>query len=102
MPSFRVRLPIGDLLPGHAPEEVMDTAEAVLGSIYRVEAKDLEVVARTPRIVLRFTVPESSWDAERAAAVTAGGQMRDAVREVAQTGRLDVLRRVRGRWVPEV
>lgn len=76
MPSFRVRLPIGDLLPGHAPEEVMETAEAVLGSIYRVEAKDLEVVARIPRIVLRFTVPESSWDAERAAAVTAAGQMR--------------------------
>ncbi|MEO9247427.1 hypothetical protein ABDK96_07015 [Citricoccus nitrophenolicus] len=102
MPSFRVRLPIGDLLPGHGPEEVMDTAEAVLGSIYRVEAKDLEVVARVPRIVLRFTVPESSWDAERAAAATAAGQMRDAVRRVAQTGRLEVLRRVRGRWVPEV
>ncbi len=101
MPSFRVRLPIGDLLPGHRPEEVMDTAELALGSLYRVEAKDLEVVARIPRIVLRFTVPESTWDGERAAAVAAAGQMRDAVQQVAQTGRLDVLRRVRGRWVPE-
>ena len=100
MPTFRVRLPIGDVLPGHSPEEVMDTAKAALGSIYRVESTQIEVVARVPRIVLRFSVPESRWEAEASAAVAAAGQMREAVREVAQAGRLDVLRRVRGRWEP--
>jgi hypothetical protein len=100
MPSFRARLQIGDLLPGHAPEEVMETAEAALASVYTVEARDLEVVARVPRIVLRFTVPESTWYAENRAALSVAAQMRIAVMEVATTGRLDVLRRARGRWEP--
>ena len=30
MPSYRARLQIGDLLPGHRPEEVMDLAEAAV------------------------------------------------------------------------
>jgi hypothetical protein len=100
MPSFRARLQIGDLLPGHAPAEVMSRAEAALSATHNVEAKDLEVVARVPRIVLRFTVPESTWDAENLAAAAAAGRMRDGVLDVATTGRLEVLRRDRGRWVP--
>ncbi|QCU78864.1 hypothetical protein E7744_12545 [Citricoccus sp. SGAir0253] len=100
MPSFRARLPIGDLLPGHAPEEVMAAAEAALAAAYTVEAKDLEVVARVPRIVLRFTVPESTWAGEDRAALAAAARMRQAVAEVATTGRAEVLRRVRGRWQP--
>lgn len=100
MPSFRARLQIGDLLPGHAPDEVMARAEAALAATHNVEAKDLEVVARVPRIVLRFTVPESTWGGENRAAAAAGGRMREGVRDVATTGRLEVLRRDRGRWVP--
>ena len=100
MPSFRARLQIGDLLPGHAPEEVMERAEAALAAAYTVEAKDLEVVARVPRIVLRFTVPDSTWQQENRAAQAAAAQMRIAVMEAATTGRLEVLRRVRGRWEP--
>lgn len=98
MPSFRARLQIGDLLPGHAPEEVMDAAQGSLAASYTVEAKDLEVVARVPRIVLRFTVPESTWQGENRAALAAAARMRVAVMEVATTGRLEVLRRARGRW----
>lgn len=100
MPSFRARLQIGDLLPGHAPEEVMDRAETALAATHNVEAKDLEVVARVPRIVLRFTVPDSTWDSENRAALAAAGRMRESVGDVATTGRLDVLRRDRGRWAP--
>jgi hypothetical protein len=100
MPSFRARLQIGDLLPGHVPEEVMARAAAALAATHTVEAKDLEVVARVPRIVLRFTVPESTREGEDAAAAAAAGRMRDSVREVATTGRLEVLRRDRGRWLP--
>lgn len=100
MPSFRVRLEIGDLLPGHRPEQVMDTAEAALQATHDVAAKDIEVVARVPRIVLRITVPASTRHAEDDEAAQAAGRMREAVSEVARTGRLDVLRRDGGRWLP--
>lgn len=100
MPSFRARLEIGDLLPGRTPPEVMDAAELALGSTHTVEAKDIEVVARVPRIVLRFTVPDSTWEGETREARGAAARMREAVAEVATTGRLEVLRRRGGRWEP--
>ncbi len=100
MPSFRALLQIGDVLPGHTPPEVMDRAETALAATHTVEAKDIQVVARVPRIVLRFTVPESTWTREAGEAVGAAHRMREAVQEVATTGRLEVLRRSRGRWEP--
>ena len=68
MPSYRARLQIGDLLPGHRPEEVMDLAEAAVQATHVLAAKDIEVVARVPRIVLRFTVPGSNRAGEDAEA----------------------------------
>ncbi|OFR86494.1 hypothetical protein HMPREF2863_03840 [Micrococcus sp. HMSC067E09] len=100
MPSYRCRLQIGDLLPGHRPEEVMDVAEAALSATHQVAAKDIEVVSRVPRIVLRITVPASHPRAEDAEARRAAVTMAEAVAEVAVTGRLDVLRRDGGRWIP--
>lgn len=100
MPSFRARLQIGDLLPGHTPPEVMEQAELAVAATHTVEAKDIEVVARVPRIVLRFTVPESTWQGEARDAIGAARRMREAVQEVATTGRLEILRRSRGRWEP--
>lgn len=100
MPSYRARLQIGDLLPGHRPEEVMDLAEAAVQATHVLAAKDIEVVARVPRIVLRFTVPASHRVAEDAEASAAADRMGEAVADVAVTGRLDVLRRDGGRWVP--
>ncbi|PNL17274.1 hypothetical protein [Micrococcus sp. FDAARGOS_333] len=100
MPSYRCRLQIGDLLPGHRPEEVMDVAEAALSATHQVAAKDIEVVSRVPRIVLRITVPASTPHDEDAEARQAAATMAEAVAEVAVTGRLDVLRRDGGRWIP--
>ncbi|MDO4238950.1 hypothetical protein [Micrococcus sp.] len=100
MPSFRARLQIGDVLPGHRPEDVMDTAEAAVGATHEVAAKDVEVVGRVPRIVLRFTVPASHRRAEDEEAAAVGARMAEAVGGVATTGRLDVLRREGGRWLP--
>lgn len=100
MPSYRARLEIGDLLPGHRPEEVMDMAEAAVGATHEVASKDVEVVARVPRIVLRFTVPASHRRGEDEEAAGVGERLAEAVGDVARTGRLDVLRRDAGRWVP--
>ena len=100
MPSYRTRLQIGDLRPGHRPEEVMELAEAAVQATHVLAAKDVEVVSRVPRIVLRFTVPASHRAGEDAEAVGVGARMAEAVSGVAVTGRLDVLRRDGGRWVP--
>ena len=40
MPSYRARLQIGDLLPGHRPEEVMDLAEAHVAALDWLVAQD--------------------------------------------------------------
>ncbi|MDY6056066.1 hypothetical protein [Micrococcus sp.] len=100
MPSYRARLEIGDLLPGHRPEEVMDTAEAAVQATHELAAKDIEVVARVPRIVLRFTVPPSHRRAEDEEAAGVAARMAEAVAGVAGVGRTDVLRREGGRWLP--
>lgn len=100
MPSYRARLQIGDMLPGHRPEEVMDLASAAVQATHELAARDIEVVARVPRIVLRFTVPASHRAAEDAEAVDVAARLAEAVAGVATTGRLDVLRREGGRWVP--
>ena len=99
MPSFRLELEIGTLRPGRAPNEVMDTAMTSLGS-FHVDATDIAVTAGTPRILVRFSVPDSSEAQEDQAARLAVVAARDAVDEVAVTGRLWVSRRTGGRWRP--
>lgn len=99
MPSFRLELEIGRLRPGREPNEVMDAALASLGG-WHVDATDIAVTAGTPRILLRFTVPDSSDAEENQVARLAAVGTRDAVDEVAGTGQLWVLRRRGGRWLP--
>ena len=99
MPSFRLELEIGSLRPGHDPNEVMDTAIASLAG-FHVDATDIAVTAGTPRVLLRFTVTDSSETDENQAARLAAVHARDAVDEVADTGQLWVLRRRGGRWLP--
>lgn len=100
MPSFRVQLNILGLRAGHPPEAVMDAAQAALATRHHVEAKQLDIVAGVPRITLRFTVEEEEYDADARAARSAAAVMRAEVEQVAQTQRLVVLRRSRGRWSP--
>ncbi|HEY3340253.1 MAG TPA: hypothetical protein VGK18_17270 [Propionicimonas sp.] len=99
MPSFRLELEIGQLRPGRTPSEVMESAQAALAD-FHVDATDIAVTAGTPRILLRFSVPDSSESAENQAARLAAVHTRDAVSEVAGTGQLWVLRRRGGRWLP--
>lgn len=64
MPSYRVTLDVLDVLPGHAPPEVMDTAVATVRATHVVEADQLDVVAGVPRITVRFTVDAAGREEE--------------------------------------
>jgi len=99
MPPYRVELEIGALRPGTAPREVMDTAVSSFGSLH-VDATDLKVSDGAPFILVRFTVPAASEADEDRAAKGAVRRLREAVERVADTGRLRLLRRRGGDWVP--
>jgi hypothetical protein len=97
VPSYRLELEIGDLHPGKTPDQVMEAAVSSVG--HHVDATDIKLVAGTPRIVLRFTVPASSEAGEDTAARAAAHNAREAVEHVASTGRNHLLRRRRGSWL---
>lgn len=99
MPSFRATLQILGLRPGHAPEEVLDRAVEAVGAAYVVEARDLDLVAGVPVITVRFYVEDTGEDEEVARAHAAARVLAEHVAGVAKTGRLTVLRRLKGRWV---
>ncbi|MDJ0311696.1 hypothetical protein [Arthrobacter sp. H35-D1] len=99
MPSFRATLQITGLRPGHAPEEVMDMAVSAVGAAHVVEANQLDIVAGTPRITVRFMVEASEYDAENQQARNAAVSMAHGVNTVANTGALGTFRRSAGKWL---
>ncbi len=100
MPSFRATLQITGLRPGHVPEEVMDMAVAAVAAAHVVEANQLDIVAGTPRISVRFMVETSEYDAENQSARNAAAAMAHGVNQVASTGTLRSSRRSAGKWLP--
>ena len=75
----------------------MDAARSSLG--HHVDSTDIEDVAGTARILLRFTVPASNAVGEDMAAQAAAQRARDGVDVVAGTGRERLLRRHHGSWL---
>lgn len=100
VPSYRVQMEILGLRPGHRPEAVLDAAVATVGEQFHVDDRQVDVVAGTARITVRFTVPDSGPDEERQLAHDAAGDAHRAVEEVAVVGRRWLLRRDGGRWQP--
>lgn len=100
MPSYRMELEVLGLRPGNRPESVMDGAVAAIGENFHVDDRQIDVVAHTPRITVRYTVPDSSDTEEAELAVMAADAATEAVERVAVTGRRWVLRRQGGRWLP--
>ncbi len=92
MPSYRAVLSIGDVFPGHHPDEVLDSAVAAVASSATVEHTDIRIVSNVPQIIVRFHLDDG--DARRIAA-----EMRDAVCTVASVGSGRLLMRRGGRWV---
>lgn len=100
MPSYRVQMEILGLRPGHRPEAVLDSAVAAIGENFHVDDRQVDVVAGTARITVRFTVPDASADEERVLAGMAKRAAHEAVDRVAVIGRSWTLLRQGGRWLP--
>lgn len=100
MPSFRVQYEIMGLRPGNRPEAVLDGAVQAIAENFHVDDRQVDVVAGTPRITVRFTVPDSSDSEEVELALMATAAAHEAVDRVAVIGRQWVLRRQGGRWLP--
>jgi predicted outer membrane protein len=94
MPSFRVQLEIGALLPGVRPDRVLPAAAAAAGELAEVEASDLVIVRGAPRAVVRFALD----DAEVAQQVAS--HVANSTSALAEVRRWSLTRREHGRWIP--
>jgi len=94
VPSYRVRMVVGDLRDGVDPATVLPAAaDAALG-LTTVEASYVEVVGGAPRLTVRFEAPD---DAAAAAVRRAVVGRTDELVEV-EVSR--VYRRYGARWYP--
>lgn len=101
MPSHRLQFEVLGLRPGNRPEAVLDEAVAAVADLgLHVDDRQVDVVAGTARITVRFTVPDSGDAEEVATARDATDAAHAAVEKVAVTGRRWLLRRRGGRWLP--
>ena len=94
MPSYRVRMVVGDLRPGVDPATVLPAAADAAAELTAVEAQYVEVVRGEARLTVRFEAPDDA----------AAGVVRHAVVERADA-LVDVLvtrvsRRWGARWYP--
>jgi selenophosphate synthetase-related protein len=92
MPSYRVRLTVGLLRPGVAPERLLPESAAAAGETTTVEAKDVAVVAGRPQITVRFTAADDG-EAQLVAA-----RVHETARGLAQVSGPALTQRVGGRW----
>lgn len=94
MPSYRVRMVVGDLRPGVDPATVLPAAADAAAELTAVEAQYLEVVRGEPRLTVRFEAPDDA----------AAGQVRRAVvdraAELVDVLQSRVSRRWGARWYP--
>lgn len=94
MPSFRVTMTIGRLLPSVAPDRVLPAAAAETALHTVVEASTVAVVSGSARITVRFTaqeLPDARSIAEKTVAAT---------RELAEVHSWMLTEGVKGRWYP--
>jgi len=96
MPSYRVSLEIGVVRPGVRADAVLPAAAAATARLATVEATDIRVDGRVPRIVVRFTGDDADAAARIGRRVAAATARHAEVRD----WRLTV--REGGRWEPVV
>lgn len=93
VPSYRVTLGVGLLLPGVDPAVLLPAAADAARALTKVEAQDVAVVAGEARVVVRYL----AGDDDGAARI--GRRVAHRARELAEVRRADVARRAGPRWV---
>lgn len=93
MPSYRVRLAVGTLLPGTSPAAVLPAAADAAAATATVEARDVAIVRGEAVVSVRFTADDD------AGADHVARQVDVAVRALARTGLLRLDRRAGARWL---
>lgn len=99
MPSFRAQFEVLGLKPRHRPPEVEEALVGAVAENFHVDARDLDVIAGTPRVTVRFTVPDTAPDEEVELAQMAKRAALEAVDPIASIGRVWLLVRSGGRWI---
>jgi hypothetical protein len=94
VPSYRVRLVVGTLLPGTEPGSVLPAAAGAAAALATVEAYDVAVVRGEAVVSVRFTADDDG-DAD-----DVSRRVDDAVRTLAQVGRARLECRAGSRWRP--
>ncbi|MEO6826037.1 MAG: hypothetical protein ABI170_01835 [Microbacteriaceae bacterium] len=94
MPSFRVTMSVGALLPGTDPAGLLPVAADAARELTTVEAADIRLVRGAAQLVVRFTAADDA-DAARIARHT-----RTVTGGAAQLSTCSVTRRAGGRWNP--
>lgn len=92
VPSFRVIVSVGLLLPGVRPDAVVPAAAAAVAERTVVEASSLDVVAGDARVTVRFTA-DSVDDA-----IPVAEHAVERIQTLARTGPWRLTERVAGRW----
>jgi hypothetical protein len=93
VPSFRVTITVGALRPGIEPATLLPSAAAAAGALTTVEASDLEVVAGSARLIVRFTAED------REVAEQIAEQVLGVTASLAETRAAHLTQRVGGRWL---
>ncbi|WP_307501170.1 hypothetical protein [Clavibacter sp. B3I6] len=92
MPSYRITLTVGALLPGVDPARVLPAAADEAARVATLEANDLQVVRGEARLTVRFTA-EDDVSAERIAAA-----VRARTTQLVDVPRASITRRDGGSW----
>lgn len=100
MPSYRIHIGVGDMIPPHRPPEVMSTAVNTLREFFTVEAWDIELWRGQPRILIRFNVEDENRDLEDAHAHGAMRLVEHALSGVCRTTGAELKKNFGGQFLP--
>lgn len=100
MPSYRLVADVLAVRGDTPPSKVLDIAREVVGRTHLVEKVSLDMPRGVPQVTVRCVVEESNDDAEDHEAFDLAARYLTEMSEVVDMPRVEVRRRVKGRFVP--
>lgn len=100
MPSYRLLAEVTAVKGETRPTDVLVIAREVVERTHLVEKVSLDLVRGTPVVTVRLVVPESNDDAEDHEAFDLAQRYLVAMSEFVDVRRVEVRRRIKGRFEP--